>query len=120
MKNIVFIPYIKRQSNLGNSGVSKPRWDAGYDYGIASWKAWCKKHNYELIIMDALMVPEEEMLITWQRWNALEILENSNIKYDQVLIVDADSIVHPNCPDFFKLTNKKFIISKISFNIIKF
>ena len=38
MKNIVFIPYIKRTTKLGDSGVAKPRWDTGYDYGIDSWK----------------------------------------------------------------------------------
>ena len=58
--------------------------------------------------MDELMVPEKDMLITWQRWNVLEMLEHNGVEYDQVLIVDADSIVHPNCPDFFKLTNNKF------------
>ena len=108
MKNIVFIPYIKRENILGNSGVSKPRWDTGYDYGISSWRKWCEKNNYELVIMDELMVPEEEALITWQRWNALEILDHNEVEYDQVLIVDADSIVHPKWPDFFKLTNNKF------------
>ena len=108
MKNIVFIPYIKRENSLGNSGVSKPRWDTGYDYGISSWRKWCKKNNHDLIIMDELMVPEEEALITWQRWNALEILDHNEVEYDQVLIVDADSIIHPECPDFFKLTNNKF------------
>jgi len=108
MKNIVFIPYIKRDKALGNSGVAKPRWDTGYDYGIDSWKKWAEKNKCEFIIMDELMLPEEEMLITWQRWNALNILEHNNVDYDQVLIVDADSIVHPDCPNFFELTNNKF------------
>ena len=108
MKNIVFIPYIKRNKSLGSTGVEKPRWDSGYDFGIASWENWCKKHNCELMIMDEPMLPESEMLITWQRWNVLEILEHNGIEYDQVLVVDADSIVHPNCPNFFKLTNSKF------------
>ena len=48
MKNIVFIPYIKRNIALGESGIAKPRWDTGYDYGIDSWKKWCKKHSCEL------------------------------------------------------------------------
>ena len=108
MKNIVFIPYIKRNAAFGDSGVSKPRWDTGYDYGIASWKNWCNNNNCELIIMDELMVPESEALITWQRWNALEILDHSGVEYDQVLIVDADSIIHPLCPNFFELTGHKF------------
>ena len=34
MKNIVFIPYIKREDiNVGN-GQGKARWDSGYDYEI--------------------------------------------------------------------------------------
>tara|TARA_B100000963_G_C22623057_1_gene670924 strand:+ start:1975 stop:2778 length:804 start_codon:yes stop_codon:yes gene_type:complete len=108
MKNIVFIPYIKRKSSFGISGVQKPRWDSGYECGISSWKKWCHKNNCELIIMDELMVPEEEMLITWQRWNVLNLLEHNKVNYDQVLVVDADSIIHPNCPNFFELTNNKF------------
>ena len=83
MKNIVFIPYIKRNKSLGSTGVEKPRWDSGYDFGIASWENWCKKHNCELMIMDEPMLPESEMLITWQRWNVLEILEHNDIEYDQ-------------------------------------
>ena len=48
------------------------------------------------------MVPEEEMLITWQRWNVLEILDHNNTEYDQGFInYRCDSIVHPDCPDFF-------------------
>ena len=108
MKNIIFIPYIKRSKDLGDSGIQKPRWDSGYEYGIDSWKQWSKKHNCEVLIMDEPMVPESEMLVTWQRWNALEILEANGIDYDQVLIVDADSIVHPDCPNFFEMTDNKF------------
>ena len=63
MKNIVFIPYIKRKTNLGDSGVAKPRWDTGYDYGIASWDKWCNANDCKLVIMDELIVPEEEALI---------------------------------------------------------
>ena len=40
MKNIVFIPYIKRKNKLGDSGIAQPRWDTGYDFGIASWENW--------------------------------------------------------------------------------
>ena len=58
--------------------------------------------------MSELLCDESEMLITWQRWQVLNILEHNGIEYDQVLIVDADSIVHPDCPNFFELTNNEF------------
>ncbi|SVD14569.1 uncharacterized protein METZ01_LOCUS367423, partial [marine metagenome] len=37
-----------------------------------------------------------------------DILETSNIDYDQILMVDADTIVHPDCPNFFNETNGKY------------
>jgi len=109
MKNIVFIPFIERsESYTYKSGVGKLGRTRGYDYGINSWRNWCNKNNCELVIMNQLLMPESEMLITWQRWYVLDILEHNDIEYDQVLIVDADSIVHPNCPNFFNMTNGKF------------
>ena len=34
--------------------------------------------------------------------------KNLNIDYNQILIVDADTIIHPNAPDVFELTDNKF------------
>ena len=106
MKNVVFIPYIKREDDVTkSSSIGHSNRHSGYEYGIKSWKSWCKKHDCELYIMDELLLPESEMLITWQRWQVLNILEHNGVDYNQVLIVDADSIVHPDCPNFFKMTN---------------
>ena len=109
MKNVVFIPYIKREDDVTkSSSIGHSNRHSGYEYGIKSWKSWCKKHDCELYIMDELLLPESEMLITWQRWQVLNILEHNGVDYNQVLIVDADSIVHPDCPNFFEMTNNKF------------
>jgi len=35
-------------------------------------------------------------------------LDSSGVDYNQVLIVDADTIIHPDAPDIFKLTDDKF------------
>ena len=98
MKNIVFIPNI----NLGNNR-STP-----YHYSVKSWKKWCDKNKCELIewkdpIMDSDMFP-----IIMQREWVFDIIEYNDIDYDQVLMVDADTIVHPNCPNFFKETNHNY------------
>ena len=108
MKNIVFIPYIKRNESFTKSGVGQSNRHDGYEYGINSWKNWCDKNDCELYVMSDLLLPESEMLITWQRWQVLNILEHNEVDYDQVLVVDADSIVHPNCPNFFGMANHKF------------
>jgi lipopolysaccharide biosynthesis glycosyltransferase len=48
------------------------------------------------------------MGICWQRYYMFDIIEANEIEYDQVLMVDADTIVHPDCPDFFKESEGKF------------
>ena len=109
MKNIVFIPYIKREDDITkSSSIGHANRHSGYEYGIKSWKNWCDKNDCELYIMSDLLLPESEMLITWQRWQVLNILEHNEVDYDQVLVVDADSIVHPDCPNFFEMTDNKF------------
>ena len=109
MKNIIFIPYIKREKDLtGASSIGHSNRHQGYEWGIKSWKAWAKKNGHEVYVMSDLICPESEMLITWQRWQVLNILEHNEIEYDQVLVVDADSVVHPDCPNFFEMTDGKF------------
>ncbi len=96
--NIVFIPNI----DLGN-GRNNP-----YHYSIKSWQKWCDKNNVKLIEWKDPIIDPSHFKVTLQRWWVLDILENNNIDYDQVLMVDADTIIHPNCPNFFNETNNKF------------
>ena len=98
MKNVVFIPNV----NIDNVQ------HIGYQCSINSWKHWCKKNNCELFIWEDLIFPMEEMKVTWQRYYVFDMLEANNIEYDQILMVDADMIVHPDCPNFFNDTNNKF------------
>ena len=36
------------------------------------------------------------------------MLEANGIEYDQVMYVDADTIPHPDCPNVFEMTDRKF------------
>tara|TARA_Y100000389_G_scaffold81086_1_gene77707 strand:- start:5665 stop:6429 length:765 start_codon:yes stop_codon:yes gene_type:complete len=97
--NIVFIPNI----DLGNNR-STP-----YHYSIKSWKQWAKQHDdIEIIEWTEPIMDPKEFKITLQRYWVHDILKHNNIEYDQVLIVDADTIIHPNCPNFFNETKDKF------------
>ena len=97
-KNVVFIPNIDLNNGRSNS----------YEYSIKSWKHWCDKNDCELLVWQDLIFPVERMKITWQRYYLFDILDNNDIKYDQILMVDADTIIHPDCPNFFNLTDKKY------------
>jgi len=100
-KNVVFLPAIVVEGNESRS--------APYKYGIDSWKKWCQKNNAELFILDQLIYPIDYMKITWQRYMIHDLLEANDIKYDQVLMMDCDSIIHPDTPNFFEMTDNKFV-----------
>ena len=98
MKNIVFIPNIKVGDGRNES----------YHYSVNSWKHWCEKNDCELLVWEDLLFPIDYMKITWQRYYLFDFLEENNIGYNQILMTDADTIVHPDCPNFFEETNGKY------------
>ena len=110
MKNVVFMPNI----DLGNGRAE------AYHYSVKSWKSWCSKHNTEFVewtepIMDvgankSGMDGYNQFPIIYQREWVFDILEHNGIDYDQVLIIDADTIVHPDCPNVFEMTDNKFTV----------
>ena len=98
-KNIIFIPNI----NTGNNR------NTPYHYSIKSWKKWAKQYDdIEVIEWDEPLMDPKQFKITYQRYWVHDILKHNKIEYDQVLLVDADTIIHPNCPNFFKETKGKF------------
>ena len=103
MKNIVFTMDI----DLGGEGRYASTRRLPYQYSIKSWEKWCEKNDCELFVLTDLLLPKEEMAICWQRYYLFDILDANDIEYDQILSVDADTIVHPDCPNFFKMTERK-------------
>jgi len=99
-KNIVFIIDIK------NNGKTKRE----YEISIKSWKHFCDKYDHQLIVMDEPIMKIEDMGVIWQRYFLFDILEHNKISFNQVCIVDADTIVHPDTPDFFELTDNKYTL----------
>ena len=98
MKNIVFIPAI-------DAGRSRHQ---AYHYSIKSWKSWADKNNCEVLVWDTPLYSWQDMTIPWQRYYLFRLLKENDIEYNQVLMVDSDTIVHPNCPNFFNLTDNKY------------
>ena len=98
MKNVVFIPNI----DLGNKR-STP-----YYNSVKSWKHWCDANDVLLLEWtEPIMDPDTFPIIMQREW-VFDIIEHNDIDYDQILIVDADTIVHPDCPNFFEETNHNY------------
>ena len=103
MKNLVFMVDI----DVKGTGRYSSDKTLSYKYSIASWKKWCDKNNCELFVLNDLILPNDKMGVCWQRYYLFDILDANEIKYDQVLMVDADTIVHPNTPNFFEMSQGK-------------
>ena len=103
MKNIVFITAI---TFPGKEERSKP-----YKYGLDSWKYWCEKNNCELFVLDEPIFEPEVMVPNFYRYWCFELLDQMDIKYNQILLSDADCIIHPDCPNFFNQTENKYTIT---------
>ena len=103
MKNIVFMMDI----DLAGEGRYASSRRLPYKYSIKSWEKWCEKNDCEVFVLTDLLLPKENMAICWQRYYLFDILEANEIEYDQILMVDADTIVHPDCPNFFDMTDRK-------------
>lgn len=101
MRNIVFIPNISTGDNRNSP----------YHYSVKSFQKWAENYeDIEVIEWKEPLCPPEQLKITLQRYWVHDILEANNINYDQVLIVDADTIIHPAAPNFFNETNGDFSV----------
>ena len=58
-------------------------------------------------MLDEFIYEHDFMKPNWYKLYVFDLLENNDIKYNQI-VVDADTIVHPNCPNFFEMTENKF------------
>jgi hypothetical protein len=107
MKNIIFIPAV-----ISNNGESKLRNNPIvkniFEISIDTWKKFADKYDCKVVVLDSPFMDTNITSMAWQRYYAMDLLDESNIEYDQVLIVDADTIVHPNCPNFFEMTSHKY------------
>ncbi len=102
-KNIVFITAIK-----------VPSWEhrsSGYEFGLKSWKYWCDRNDCELVTLENLLRPHNEMRVNFSRYYVFDLMKESGIEFDQICVVDADSMIHPECPNFFKISDNKLCVT---------
>lgn len=98
-KNVIFM------INIVHNERSRSQ---GYEYSVKSWKAYADKYECELFVLDQAIVDPSYMTPHWTKMYILDILDGNNIDYDQVLYVDSDTIVTPDAPNLFDISDNKF------------
>ena len=100
MSNVVFMVNIKNES--------VPTRVVPYEYSINSWRKWCDKNDCQLFVLDEYIFEPDYLRPNWYKLYVFDLLESSGIEYDQILVADCDTVVHPDCPNFFELSENKF------------
>jgi lipopolysaccharide biosynthesis glycosyltransferase len=102
-KNIIFMINIVQDERSRNQG---------YEWSVKSWKHYAQRHDCDLFILEQPLFELAHMKPTWFKMYILDILEANDIDYDQVLYVDCDTIVTPDAPNIFNITDYKFCAVK--------
>jgi hypothetical protein len=106
-KNVIFWCAVNNSAHADKYDSFK--W---FEYSRESWQYWCKKHD---IIFYEYTTPTEKDLIahrvTWQRWfDVFDMLDQADINYDKIFMVDATSIIRWDAPNIFNLcTDDRFV-----------
>ena len=100
MKNVIFMVNLPEDK--------KPGRNEPYEYSIKSWKHYADRHQCEVHILEKRIYPESDMNANWHKIFALELLEANGVDYNRVLIVDGDTIIHPDAPDIFEVAPSGF------------
>jgi len=79
-----------------------------YQWSIKAWEHYAKKHDAELFVLDQPLADIEYMAPQWYKTFVFELLEQSGIDYDQILYVDSDTMPHPDTPNVFEISERKF------------
>ena len=98
-KNVLFFTALK---------ANDPNMFNYMEWSLKTWKYYAKKYNCEIFMLEEPLYDTEWMRPTWQRWHVYDLLEANNIEYDQIALIDIDTMVHWDTPDIFKLSNNQY------------
>ena len=108
MKNIVFVVDITLKGSQREVGRWAETRSDPYVFCTKAWQKWCDRNDCELFVLNEEVLPHAEMPVSWQRYYVFDLLEANGIEYDQIMYVDADTIPHPDCPNVFEMSDRKF------------
>ena len=67
-----------------------------------------KKNNAILFVLEKPFEGAESLAPHLQKYFAFEVLRKNNIYFDQIAIIDADTMIKWDCPDFFEISKNSF------------
>jgi len=100
MKNIIVMPNFREDL----TSIQQPF----IDNCRKSWMQWCKINNCNFLEIEQPITRFDHIPPQAQKMWVYDILEFNEIEFDQAAVVDYDTFVLPNCPNFFETSGRKF------------
>ena len=105
-KNVIWWPALKNPNHLDKYGGFEY-----FEYSRKSWEYWCERNN---CIFVPFTNPIENDFIEYRpQWQkclfVFDELDRLGIEFDQIALIDSSAIVKWDCPNFFNLTERKFV-----------
>jgi hypothetical protein len=105
-KNVIWWPALTNPDHLKKYGGFEY-----YEYSRKSWEYWCKKNN--CIFVPFTNPIENDFTQYRPQWQkclyVFDELDRLGIEFDQIALIDSSAIVKWNCPNFFEITDRKFV-----------
>ena len=76
-----------------------------YSYCLHTWQFWTRENNVGLFVLDDA---PRDVPVKMSKWYALPAIERDGIEYEHVAIIDGDTMVRWDCPNFFHLAAGRF------------
>lgn len=84
------------------------KYEVFFDNAVKSWKHWCTKNDCDFYVVSDPVFAFNEVPPQAQKLWIYDIIQMNEIEFDQVAVVDYDTFVMPDCPNFFNNTNGNF------------
>ena len=77
-----------------------------FEYSRKTWKHWCDINNVYFYEYDSTDYDTSKHKITWTRWfDVFDKLNELDIQYDKVAVIDGSTMIKWDCPNFFNQCN---------------
>lgn len=82
-----------------------------FEYSKATWKHFCKRYDCEFVeFTEPVKKDLHEYRVNWQKAiYVFDVLDEMGVEYDQIALVDSTCMYRWDAPNFFDLTDKKFV-----------
>ena len=98
-KNVLFFTSLK---------ANDPALSSYQEWCFKTWTYYAKKYDCEIFILEEPLYDTQWMRPTWQRWFVHELLEANNIEYNQIALIDIDTMVRWDTPNIFELSENRY------------